>query len=143
MTQGRCKQRHSSASRRTEGAAHSPLQPSTSTGVAASICKRLHLYLRWMVRRDRVDPGGWDSVSAAKLMVPLDTHTFRIVCRLGATRRRSADMRAAQEATEAFRRVCPRDPVRYDFALSRLGIREEADMDGFLRQCVGAGGARA
>ena len=80
-----------------------------------------------MVRADDVDPGGWKAVSAAKLIVPLDTHMHRIALTLGATRRNAADMRTAMEITDAFRRISPDDPVRYDFALTRLGIREEMD----------------
>ncbi len=57
-----------------------------------SACKRLNLFLRWMVREDRVDPGGWDRVESAKLIVPLDTHMYRISLELGLTRRKSADI---------------------------------------------------
>ncbi|MCK4624883.1 MAG: TIGR02757 family protein [Phycisphaerae bacterium] len=92
-----------------------------------SACKRTNLFLRWMVRADEVDPGGWKAVPAAKLIVPLDTHMHRIALTLGATRRNAADMRTAMEITDAFRRISPDDPVRYDFALTRLGIREEMD----------------
>ena len=87
-----------------------------------SACKRLNLYLRWMVRRDAVDLGCWRGVPAAKLVVPLDTHLFRIAGRLGLTRRRQADLKTALEVTAGFRRLRPRDPVRYDFALTRFGI---------------------
>jgi len=97
-----------------------------------SACKRLHLFLRWMVRKDRVDPGGWDSISAAKLIVPLDVHMHRIGVALGATARKSADLVAAREITSAFRRICPDDPVRYDFALTRLGIRGDQDVSGLF-----------
>lgn len=87
-----------------------------------SACKRLNLYLRWMVRRDDVDPGGWKKIPPSKLIVPLDTHMFRICRSLGFTRRRQADMRSAIEVTGAFRKLAPEDPVRYDFALTRSGI---------------------
>jgi len=97
-----------------------------------SACKRLNLLLRWMVRRDAVDPGGWTGVSPAQLVVPLDVHMRRICAALGLTRRKSADLRAALEITAAFRRFAPDDPVRYDFALTRLGIRPDADLDAFL-----------
>ncbi len=90
-----------------------------------SSMKRLNLFLRWMVRKDDVDPGGWDDVSAARLVVPLDTHLFRIGCVLGFTKRKSAGLAAALEITERFREITPGDPVRYDFALTRLGIRAE------------------
>ncbi len=102
-----------------------------------SACKRLNLYLRWMVRRDDVDPGGWGDVPASKLIVPLDTHMHRICLRLGGTGRSQADMKAALEATRAFRRLVPDDPVRYDFSLTRLGIRRDGDIEAFLGGCKG------
>ena len=92
-----------------------------------SACKRLNLFLRWMVRRDDVDPGGWDGVPPSKLLVPLDTHMHRIAMTLGLTKRKQADLRTAMEITEAFREVSPRDPVRYDFVLTRFGIRKDLD----------------
>jgi len=103
-----------------------------------SACKRLNLYLRWMVRRDEVDPGGWDSIPPRKLIVPLDTHMYHIGRVLGMTSRKSADMKAALEITAAFRRVAPDDPVRYDFALTRLGIRPDLEMERFLRDLSSA-----
>ena len=75
-----------------------------------------------MVRRDEVDPGGWEGVSSADLIVPLDVHMFRAGRSLGFTRRRSADGRAALEVTEGFAKICPDDPVRFDFAVTRYGI---------------------
>jgi uncharacterized protein (TIGR02757 family) len=90
-----------------------------------SACKRLNLFLRWMVRRDEVDPGGWDGVPPSKLLVPLDTHLHRIAIRLGLTKRKQADLRTAMEITSAFRKLCPSDPVRYDFVLTRFGIRKD------------------
>jgi uncharacterized protein (TIGR02757 family) len=87
-----------------------------------SACKRLNLYLRWMVRRDLVDPGPWRTVPRARLIVPLDTHMFRIARALGFTGRRQADLRTAEEITRGFAALNPRDPVRYDFCLTRLGI---------------------
>jgi uncharacterized protein (TIGR02757 family) len=87
-----------------------------------SACKRMNLYLRWMVRCDQVDPGPWKRVPRSKLVVPLDTHMFRIARALGLTERRQANLRTAVEITRAFARYSPRDPVRYDFCLTRLGI---------------------
>ena len=97
-----------------------------------SACKRLNLMLRWLVRSDEVDPGGWESIGAEKLIVPLDTHMHRIGRMLGMTGRKSADIRTALEITAAFRRILPADPVRYDFALTRLGIRNDLEMPAFL-----------
>ncbi len=93
-----------------------------SSPADGSACKRLNLFLRWMVRRDAVDPGPWTAVSPALLVVPLDTHLFRIAGRIGLTSRRQPNLKTAVEVTRAFARVCPEDPVRYDFALTRLGI---------------------
>ena len=90
-----------------------------------SACKRLNLFLRWMVRRDDVDPGGWSAIPPAALIVPLDTHMHRISLQLGITARKQADLRTALEVTERFRSIAPDDPVRYDFALTRLGILPE------------------
>ena len=100
-----------------------------------SACKRLNLYLRWMVRRDEVDPGGWDGVSPAKLIVPLDVHMHRIGRALGLTDRKQANLATALEITAAFRRIVPDDPVKYDFSLTRLGIRADTDLGAFLRRC--------
>ncbi len=106
------------------------LLPSPRSG---SACKRLNLFLRWMVRRDAVDPGGWDAVPRSMLVIPLDTHMHRIGGRLGFTSRKQANMRTAQEITAGFRRIVPEDPVRYDFALTRLGIRRDGDVEEFFR----------
>ena len=100
-----------------------------------SACKRINLFLRWMVRKDRVDPGGWDKVPRSMLIIPLDTHMYHICTGLNMTCRKSADMTTAVEITEAFRKIAPEDPVRYDFSLTRLGIRKDADPDSFLRYC--------
>jgi uncharacterized protein (TIGR02757 family) len=84
--------------------------------------KRLNLYLRWMVRKDAVDPGVWTKIPPSKLIVPLDTHMFQAAKKLGLTRRNDTSMKTALEITAAFRRVSPKDPVKYDFALTRTGI---------------------
>jgi uncharacterized protein (TIGR02757 family) len=90
-----------------------------------SACKRLLLYLRWMVRKDEVDPGPWKGISPSMLVVPIDTHMHRIATGMGLTSRKQADMRCALEVTSYFRDLCPEDPVRYDFSLTRPGIRGE------------------
>ena len=105
------------------------LLPSPSAG---SACKRLNLFLRWMVRCDDVDPGGWHGVPASALIVPLDTHMHRIGLALGLTQRRQTGLQTALEITEAFKQVALDDPVRYDFCLTRLGIRGESDFCGLL-----------
>jgi uncharacterized protein (TIGR02757 family) len=115
-----------------EDLCRSYLLPSPEAG---SACKRLNLYLRWMVRRDAVDPGGWTGVPAAKLLVPLDTHMHRFCGQLAMTARKQADLTAAIEITDAFRRIAPEDPVKYDFALTRLGIRSDMDPGPFFERC--------
>ncbi len=90
-----------------------------------SACKRMNLFLRWMVRHDQVDPGGWSDIHPSKLIIPLDTHMYQIAVSTGFTKRKSADMRTALEITKRFARFCPDDPVKYDFALTRPGIRGE------------------
>ena len=102
------------------------LLPSPADG---SACKRLNLFLRWMVRRDEVDPGVWAPFPASKLVIPLDTHMHRTALALGLTRRKQADLRTALEATEAFRSISPEDPVRYDFALTRLAMRGQSCLE--------------
>ena len=93
-----------------------------------SACKRLNLFLRWMVRKDDVDPGLWPGVPASKLVIPLDLHMHRIGLAWGLTKRTSADIKTALEMTAAFRRISPDDPVRYDFALTRASMRGEIEV---------------
>ena len=85
--------------------------------------KRINLFLRWMVRRDAVDPGGWNKVSPSKLLIPLDTHMRQVSMEMGITKRKDTSMKTAAEITAFFRGIEPSDPVRYDFALTRAGIR--------------------
>jgi len=90
-----------------------------ATGAA---CKRLNLFLRWMVRTDRVDPGGWTELRPRQLVVPLDTHTIRVGRCLRLTRRASPGWKMATEITAALRALDPDDPVRYDFSLCHLSM---------------------
>jgi len=107
----------------------SHLLPLASRG---SACKRLALFIRWMTRADDVDPGGWSGVSPCDIIVPLDTHMFRIAKGLGFVRRSSADGVSALEATRGFAALRPDDPARYDFALTRFGIRTGMSVDELL-----------
>jgi len=84
---------------------------------AGGPCKRLLLFLRWMVRRDHLDFGDWVEVSPAKLLAPIDTHVENMARAVGLTRRRSRNWAMVTELTERFRRLDPDDPVKYDFAL--------------------------
>ncbi len=91
-----------------------------------STCKRLNLFLRWMVRPDDgVDFGIWRGVSPSKLIIPLDTHVSRIAAAIGLTSRRTAGWKMAREVTGRLRAMDVGDPVKYDFALCRLGILDE------------------
>lgn len=86
-------------------------------------CKRLNLYLRWMVRRDDgIDLGVWPRVSPAKLVIPLDTHVIRAARKLQLTRRKTADWKMAEEITRRLKKLEPEDPLKYDFSLCRLGM---------------------
>lgn len=89
---------------------------------AGSPCKRLNLFLRWMVRDKDVDAGLWRSVDCAKLIVPMDVHMARLCRLLGLYNRRTVSLPAAREITRSFAVIEPSDPVKYDFALSRVGI---------------------
>lgn len=86
-----------------------------------SASKRLNLFLRWMVRRDAIDPGGWE-IPRRLLVVPADVHMLRVSRLLGFTRRAQPDLRAALEITSALSEICVEDPVKYDFSMTRLGI---------------------
>lgn len=103
----------------------SPRSRLVATPEKGSACKRWHLFLRWMVRCDRVDPGGWSCLKPRDLVVPLDTHMFAIARACNLTHRRHADLKTALEITEKFRQVSPEDPVRYDFSLTRMAMREK------------------
>jgi len=89
---------------------------------AGSACKRLNLFLRWMVRRDEVDLGVWTSVPAAKLIVPLDTHVIRLGRCLRLTRYTSPGWRMAADVTASLRALNPNDPVSFDFSLCHVGM---------------------
>jgi len=92
-----------------------------STGGA---CKRLNLFLRWMVRADRVDVGHWTHVRPSQLVIPLDTHVIRVGRCLRLTRRVTPGWRMAAEITTVLRQLDADDPVRYDFALCHLGMMD-------------------
>ena len=105
--------------RRAHGRACTRFFPRPSAG---SACKRLNLFLRWMVRRDAVDLGVWTRVSPARLIVPLDAHVIRVGRCLGLTRYAAPGWRMAADITASLRALDPADPVRYDFALCHLGM---------------------
>jgi uncharacterized protein (TIGR02757 family) len=86
--------------------------------------KRLNLFLRWMVRKDDVDAGLWRGVDKSKLVVPVDVHIGRLSKILGFHSRSSVTLKTAIDITRNFAEIEPADPVKYDFALSRIGILE-------------------
>ncbi len=89
--------------------------------VNSSPYKRWNMYLRWMVRKDHLDMGLWRGVDKKDLIIPLDTHLFRVSRKLGLLHRKTCDIKAAEALTSALARFSPDDPVKYDFAIYRLG----------------------
>ena len=83
--------------------------------------KRYMMYLRWMVRKDALDMGLWTKIDKKDLLLPLDTHTFKVSQRLGLLKRKTYDMKATVEITQRLRKFDSSDPIKYDFALYRLG----------------------
>jgi len=98
-----------------------------------SAFKRLNLFLRWMIRNDEVDPGGWKGVPPAKLIYPVDTHIHRLSLALGLTKKNQNDHRTAAEITDGFRKISPDDPVKYDYSLTSLSIGRPG-IDNFIDQ---------
>src|SRR3954468_6365977 len=92
-----------------------------------STCKRLNMYLRWMVRRDNtgVDFGIWKNISPSQLICPIDLHVARVAKRFNLLQRKQIDWQAAIELTTHLRKLDPNDPVKYDFALFGLGVVEK------------------
>ena len=97
--------------------------PSPRTG---SACKRLNLFVRWMVRNgpDGIDLGLWPEIPTSKLIIPVDTHIARLAYSIGLTKRKQPDWKMATEITNALRRFDAEDPVKYDFALCHWGMRQ-------------------
>ena len=93
-----------------------------SNPVNKSTCKRMNLFLRWMVRKDDIDTGLWKEIETSKLIMPVDTHIARISKKLKLVNRKSIDLKFALELTENLKKFDPVDPVKYDFALCHLGI---------------------
>lgn len=93
-------------------------KPITSS---SSAMKRWMMYLRWMVRKDHLDMGLWRVMKPSELIMPLDTHTFKVSQKLGLLSRKQCDLKAAMELTERLREFDRSDPIKYDFALYRLG----------------------
>lgn len=89
-----------------------------------SACKRMNLFLRWMVRKDELDFGLWDEIPWNKLLIPVDTHIARICKQLKLTKRKNVSWKMAEEITSNLKLYDPLDPVKYDFALCHIGMRK-------------------
>ena len=88
-----------------------------------SACKRIHMFLRWMVRNDGiVDIGIWKRIPTSALYIPLDTHVINISRHLGILTRKQNDRKSVEELTHILRTYCPEDPIKYDYALFGLGV---------------------
>jgi uncharacterized protein (TIGR02757 family) len=98
-----------------------------ATPYKGSTCKRINMYLRWMVRKDKngVDFGLWKKIKPADLICPIDLHVARVAKRFNILHRKQIDWQAAVELTDYLRKLDPLDPVKYDFALFGLGVMEK------------------
>jgi uncharacterized protein (TIGR02757 family) len=115
------------------GARHILPDPAKTSG-----CKRLLLYLRWMIRpNDGVDLGIWRAVSPSVLLVPVDTHVFKLSRNLGFTDRRTLTWDTSEEITAVLRGLDPEDPVRFDFALCHLGMVQRCPSRRDEKRCEG------
>lgn len=106
--------------------AHAPLRTRKHIASPArkSTCKRLNMLLRWLVRKDKsnVDFGIWDRIKPNQLMIPLDVHVHRVSLSLGIVNRTQKDWKTVAELTENLRKLDPKDPIKYDYALFGMGI---------------------
>ena len=95
------------------------IPPNKTKGV--SPYKRWNMFLRWMVRNKAPDLGLWEGVDKSDLIIPLDTHTHKVSLNLGLLKRKSYDLQSAIELTQKLKEFDPKDPLKYDFALYRIG----------------------
>jgi uncharacterized protein (TIGR02757 family) len=95
--------------------------------VSNSPYKRWNMFLRWMVRKDHLDMGLWEKVDKKDLILPLDTHTFHISQKLGLLSRKTYDLKSALLVTQKLKEFDKEDPIKYDFALYRIG-QEKIDL---------------
>lgn len=89
-----------------------------------SACKRMNLFLRWMVRKDELDFGLWSEIPASKLIIPVDVHVARICKQLKLTNKKNVSWKMAEEITNQLKKFDPYDPVKYDFAICHIGMRK-------------------
>lgn len=113
-----------------------PLRYLLTSPADGSACKRMNLFLRWMVRRTPPDLGLWTFVPPRRLVMPLDTHVHRISAFLGLNERKAANWRTARELTDQLARFDGDDPVRYDFAICRLGILDHCSRTRRKESCA-------
>jgi len=99
-----------------------------------SACKRISMFLRLMIRHDEIDLGICNDLPAAKLIVPLDIHMYNICKSLKITGSKSANFKTAVEITNYFAKISPEDPVKYDFSLTRIGIKFGIKEDEFAKE---------
>lgn len=102
----------------------------------SSACKRWFLFFRWMVRLDEIDFGIWEFIKPGELLMPVDTHIARIGYLIGLTKRKGAGAAMVKEITDNLRKIHPADPLKYDFALTRLGILKECPNKRIEELCV-------
>lgn len=89
-----------------------------------SACKRMNLFLRWMIRKDELDFGLWEEISPSKLVIPVDTHVAQICRMIKLTRNKNVSWKMAEEITKQLKKFDPSDPVKYDFAICHIGMRK-------------------
>lgn len=101
-----------------------------ATPLRGSTCKRMNMFLRWMVRKDKngVDFGLWKKIKPAQLLIPLDVHVDRTARKLGLIKRKQTDWQTVLELTENLKQFDPKDPVKYDFALFGLSILDKMEI---------------
>ncbi|MES2619906.1 MAG: TIGR02757 family protein [Bacteroidota bacterium] len=101
-----------------------------ATPVRGSTCKRMNMFLRWMVRNDKngVDFGLWKQIKPSQLLIPLDVHVDRVARKLGLIKRKQTDWETVLELTENLKTLDSKDPVKYDFALFGLGVLDKDNL---------------
>ena len=101
-----------------------------ATPVRGSTCKRMNMFLRWMVRKDKngVDFGLWNKIKPSQLFIPLDVHVDRTARKLGLIKRKQTDWETVEELTENLKTFDPKDPVKYDFALFGLSVLDKMEI---------------
>jgi uncharacterized protein (TIGR02757 family) len=97
-----------------------------SDPVNGSACKRMNLFLRWIVRKDQLDFGLWNEIHTSQLIIPVDTHVAKICKMIGLSSTKNVSWKMAEEITNKLKKFDPADPVKYDFAICHIGMRKLA-----------------